>query len=402
MWLDLGRQIVHTALETRPATETAITMESAGAPPARDPRIGRSELSSAVRLIPLVIAALLAAATALECHSLSSAPASLFSWSLSLAYGCLLWFWWAMVVEVLWRIGNRWPAALSVSLKSAGAQILVACGVVFLHLAVLQVNTRWIARVGPPIARTEYGGLDFFCLPRIGLELLVYGLIWFACTALHTQLTARRDAMRSLELERQLSIAHLRALQMQLEPHFLFNTLNAVTTLMELGRREEALETLNNLNTILKTVLKRNTPSKIPLAQELEIVESYLAIERVRFADRLRVDMDLDPGVLDGMVPCFLLQPIVENAIRHGIARSEREGCIEASAKRIGARMKLQVRDNGPGLKGGSNSGFGVGLLNTRERLSHFYQDDYELSTSQPDSGGFEVSITIPFEKTAP
>jgi len=208
--------------------------------------------------------------------------------------------------------------------------------------------------------------------------------------------------MRSLELERQLSSAHLRALQMQLEPHFLFNTLNAVTTLMELGRRKEALETLSHLNTILQTVLKRNTPSKIPLAQELEIVESYLAIERVRFADRLRVDMDLDPGALDGMVPCFLLQPIVENAIRHGIARCEGEGCIETSARRIGARMQLQVRDNGPGSNGGPHPGFGVGLLNTRERLNHFYRNDYELRTSQPESGGFEVSITIPFERTAP
>jgi hypothetical protein len=392
---------VTTAIETQPTSEAAINVAQTDLAAALAPKKVDGELLASARLVPLAIAVLLAVATALECHALSkSGTASLSSWTLSLAYGCVLWIWWAMVVAVLWRAGNRWPAAFSVSLKTVSAQILVACAVVSLHLGILQVATRWVARVGPPFARQEYGWMDFFCLPRIGLELLIYGLIWFACAALHSQLAARRDAMRSLELERQLSSAHLRALQMQLEPHFLFNTLNAVTTLMELGRREEALETLNHLNTILKTVLKRNTPSKIPLAQELEIVESYLAIERVRFADRLRIDMDLDPGALDGMVPCFLLQPIVENAIRHGIARSEREGCIETSAKRIGARMQLQVRDNGPGLNGGSHSGFGVGLLNTKERLNHFYQDDYELSTSQPDSGGFEVSITIPFEKT--
>jgi sensor histidine kinase YesM len=188
---------------------------------------------------------------------------------------------------------------------------------------------------------------------------------------------------------------------MQLEPHFLFNTLNAVTTLMELDRIEEALETLGHLNTILKTVLRRNTPSKIPLAQELEIVESYLAIEQVRFADRLRVDLNLDPNALDGLVPCFLLQPIIENAIRHGIALCERDGCIEASAKRIGTRMQLLVRDNGPGLNGKSDPGFGVGLVNTRDRLVHFYQGDYELRTFQPESGGFAVSITIPYERRA-
>ncbi|MFZ0585299.1 MAG: ATP-binding protein, partial [Candidatus Sulfotelmatobacter sp.] len=137
-------------------------------------------------------------------------------------------------------------------------------------------------------------------------------------------------------------------------------------------------------------------------AQELEIVESYLAIERVRFADRLRVDMNLDPNALDGLVPCFLLQPIIENAIRHGIAQCENDGCIQTSAKRVGTHMQLEVRDNGPGLNGKSHPGFGIGLSNTRERLNHFYQDDFELRASQPTSGGFEVLITIPYERKTP
>jgi signal transduction histidine kinase len=352
------------------------------------------------RIVPYCIAAILAVATAMECHAAANGPQSLTSWMLSLGYGCFLWGWWAIAIDLLWRAGNRWPGTLRISPATLGIQAVVGIGVVVLHLGVLVVATRWISSLGPR-ELLVYRGIDFFCLPRFGIELLTMGLIWFACAALHTQAAARQDAMRSLELERELSSAHLRALQMQLEPHFLFNTLNAVTTLMELNRRDEALETLGHLNTILKTVLKRNTPNKIPLVQELEIVESYLAIERVRFADRLRVDLDLDPNALDGLVPCFLLQPIVENAIRHGIARCEREGCIETTAKRVGARMQLQVRDNGPGLNGKPHPGFGVGLLNTKERLSHFYQENYELSTSQPESGGFEVSITIPYERTA-
>lgn len=351
------------------------------------------------KMIPLAIAAILAVATAIECHSLMTGAESVIAWSLSLAYGSALWLWWALAVDLLWRAGSRWPAALKISPTALGIQTPIALAVVVTHLGLLKLVHLWVVKVGPPAVRHEYEGLVFFSLPRFGMELLVYGLIWFACAAIQTQLEARRDAMRSLELERQLSSAHLRALQMQLEPHFLFNTLNAVTTLMELNRREEALETLGHLNTILKTVLKRNTPSKIPLLQELEIVESYLAIERVRFADRLRVDLNLDPTALDGMVPCFLLQPIVENAIRHGIAHCERDGHIETSAKRIGTRMQLQVRDNGPGANGKLHAGFGVGLMNTRERLNHFYQDDFELQTSQPESGGFEVSITIPYEK---
>jgi LytS/YehU family sensor histidine kinase len=265
----------------------------------------------------------------------------------------------------------------------------------------LQLATFGIIRLGPELVREEYQGLQFFSLPRFGMAMLIYGLVWLACATVKTQLAAQRDSMRSLDLERQLSSAHLKALQMQLEPHFLFNTLNAVTTLVELGRRDEALETLEHLNTILKLVLRRNTPSKIRLAQELEIVESYLAIERVRFADRLQVDLKLDPNALDGLVPCFLLQPIVENAIRHGIAHCEDNGYIETSARRIGSRMQLLVRDNGPGLNGRSRPGFGLGLSNTKDRLSHFYPNDYELHAFQPESGGFEVSITIPYERAA-
>jgi signal transduction histidine kinase len=353
------------------------------------------------RMIPITIAAILAVATAIECHAQAQGIQSFLSWGLSLGYGCALWLWWALVVYLLWRSTGRWPSALRVSFRTLVMHALIAVAVVALHLGLLQEATHLIVRLGSEAVKAEYRGLDFFCLPRFGMELLMYGLCWLACAAVNAQLVAQRDSMRSLELERQLSGAHLRALQMQLEPHFLFNTLNAVTALVELGRREQALETLEHLHTVLKLVLKRNTPSKIPLAQELEVLESYLAIEQVRFADRLRVDINLDPSTLDGLVPCFLLQPIVENAIRHGIAQCEESGWIETSAQRVGTRMRLQVRDNGPGMNGRSATGFGLGLNNTKERLAHFYQDDYELCAFQPESGGFQVSITIPYEKAS-
>lgn len=347
------------------------------------------------------MAAILAVATAIECHVRARGIQPLLSWGVSLAYGCVTWFWWAIVVHLLWRSASRWPSALGVSFRTLIVHPLIAVGVVILHLGLLQGTTELIIRLGPEAVKAEYRGLDFFCVPRFGVELLLYGLCWLACAAVNTQLMAQRNAMRSLELERQLSSAHLRALQMQLEPHFLFNTLNAVTTLVELGRKEQALETLEHLNTVLKQVLKRNTPSKIPLAQELEVLESYLAIEQVRFADRLRVNISLDPNTLDGLVPCFLLQPIVENAIRHGIALCEDSGWIETSAERVGTRMRLQVRDSGPGMNGSPANGFGLGLSNTKERLAHFYQNDYEFRAFQPESGGFQVSITIPYEKAA-
>jgi hypothetical protein len=359
----------------------------------------RREFHSRVGFIPVAIASALAVGTAIECHAVTPGVNSAASWVSSLIYGAILWLWWAGVIDALWRAGTRWPFFLRLSVAGAALQIFLGAATVLLHLAILQSAVNFIVRFGPAAERVTYGALNVLCLPRFGIDLLLYGIIWFACTAVKTQVASQRDAMRSLQLERQLSTAHLRALQMQLEPHFLFNTLNALTALIELNRRDEALGTLSHLNTILKTGLKRNSPAKIPLAQELEIVESYLAIERLRFADRLQIDMQLDPNALDGLVPCFLLQPIIENAIRHGIARSENSGCIQTSVTRVGERLQLLVSDNGPGLNSGSQPGFGVGLSNTKERLTHFYRDDYEFRSAPRASGGFEVAISIPYER---
>jgi LytS/YehU family sensor histidine kinase len=232
---------------------------------------------------------------------------------------------------------------------------------------------------------------------RFGLEVLIYGFTFGLIGIMQAQVRAQQDAMKSLELQRQLAAAHLKALQMQLEPHFLFNTLNAITTLVELGRQSQAAEMLGHLNVILKRTLERSTPEKIPLLQELEIVENYLAIEQVRFADRLRVDIKVDPGALHSLVPCFLLQPIVENAIRHGIANCEGAGTVEASARHEGDRLKIIVRDTGSS-SGSTASGNGIGLKNTRERLAYFYPDRHVLRAEPLRSGGFEVAIDVPYE----
>jgi sensor histidine kinase YesM len=243
--------------------------------------------------------------------------------------------------------------------------------------------------------------MQFLHINRIGSDLLLYGFIYGIAGILYQQMQAQREAIRSLELEKQLSTAHLRALQMQLEPHFLFNTLNAITTLVELGRQKEAAETLAHLNAILRTTLRRGTPEKVLLAQELELVENYLAIEQVRYADRLQVQIKVDPEALEGLVPCFLLQPIVENAIRHGIAHCEDYGLIQASIRRNGDRLDLEIRDNGPGLHGKAEPGHGIGLRNTRDRLSHFYADGYEFRADSAAAGGFEVAISIPYERAS-
>ncbi len=295
----------------------------------------------------------------------------------------------AAVAEALAYVMGQWRIA-----DHGGAAL--ASG----HLEGLRATIRFMLWRWPYLEALGYRRLVFLDIQRFSLEVLLYAVAWVACAAIFMQISRQKEALQTSELKQQLSVAHLRALQMQLEPHFLFNTLNAITTLVELGRPKEAVETLAHLNAILKSTLVRSTPEKVSLAQELAVVESYLAIEQIRFADRLRVEMTIDPDALDGLVPCFLLQPIVENAIRYGISQLEQDGVIHAKIERNGSRLLLSIRDNGPGLQSTSQQpGYGIGLRNTEERLSHFYASDYRLSVREPEAGGFEVSITIPYER---
>ncbi len=352
--------------------------------------------------VAVCLASILAIAAAIECHNAAAVLAPGTTWTPSLLYGAVLWLWWAGVAYLLWRVGRRHPAIFRLSGTNLLLQIALGCLATTLHLTSLHWSTRLMAYIWLAWRRTGFGGLHFFEFGRFSLDFVTYVLLWLAGAIVYMQLAAQRHAYQSLELQQQLSAAKLHALQMQLQPHFLFNTLNSITTLVRMGRQKEADTMLSHLNAILKATLARSTPEKIPLCQELQTIDSYLAIEQARFADRLRVEMSVDPAALNGLVPCFLLQPIVENAIRHGIGHREKDGVIHISIARTGDRLELKVRDNGPGMNEKSSSGHGIGLKNTRERLSHFYQDHYDLTMTEPLGGGCEVSITIPYESVQP
>jgi sensor histidine kinase YesM len=342
-----------------------------------------------LRAYPAMFAAalILALVTANECQGIAHFP--------SLMYGLVLWGWWGCVGSVLWKLGQRAPTTVGFTAKAISVNLFIGITLGVVHLLLLGSPLAGWAIHGAPGSRWN----ALLNINRFGIEILIYGFVFGITGIVQYQIRAQREAMKSLELQRQLSAAQLRALQMQLEPHFLFNTLNAITTLVELGRQKEAVETLGHLNAILKSTLKRTTPEKVPLSQELAIVEDYLAIEQVRFADRLRIEIKVEPGALDGLVPCFLLQPIVENAIRHGIAHCENEGLVETSARREGNLLELRVRDSGSGPNGHSTPGNGIGLKNTRERLTHFYQGEYAMHAQPLPTGGFEVAITLPYER---
>lgn len=335
--------------------------------------------------------------TAAECHgylALIHPDATLAS---LLLFAAIFWLWWGVLAIAMWALGQRWPSTLSCTAPSLMIHSIVACLLGLAHLALLQ---RYVNFAAKHWGNSGAAPLDYLTVMRFGFELLLYAFLFGISSLLYMQSQSQKSAIRALELEKQLSQAQLAALQMQMEPHFLFNTLNAVTTLVELRRNDEASETLAHLNTILRKTLQRNVPEKIPFAQELQVVESYLAIQQVRFADRLRVKIETTPEALEGLVPCFILQPIVENAIRHGISHLEGDGLLETSVERIGDTLRLRVRDNGPGLQGSSNnSGHGIGIQNTRDRLSYFYPDAYDFSAIEPERGGYEVTIQIPYER---
>jgi signal transduction histidine kinase len=368
-----------SAVSTRPNFPSVLSKEERHfAPPSA--RLRGTLLIGAASII-------LALGTAVECQSITHLP--------SLFYGLVLWGWWGIIASTFWLTGLKPPALLHRSLPAIALQVFIACAAGVVHLMLLGSLSLFIAewKTHAPAIKVLTGMLN---LNRFGFEILIYGFTYGLIGVIQAQIRAQQEALRSSELHRQLSAAQLKALQMQLEPHFLFNTLNAITTLVELGRQPQAVEMLGHLNVILKRTLERSTPEKVALSQELEIIENYLAIEQVRFADRLRVEIKVDPSALHSLVPCFLLQPIVENAIRHGIANNEGKGTVEASAKRDGDRLRVTVRDSGPGSS--TQSGNGIGLKNTRERLTYFYPERHLLRAGPLRSGGFEVVIDVPYE----
>ena len=199
------------------------------------------------------------------------------------------------------------------------------------------------------------------------------------------QLSAQLE-VRARQLETQLVHANLNALKMQLHPHFLFNTLHAIVVLVRLQRTDEADQMLTNLSELLRRTLAVWQTQEVPLQLEIEFVNLYLDIQRVRFQDRLTVEMSLSPVTLSALVPSLLLQPLVENAIRHGVSKTDAPVRIELRSNLRDSLLEIQVCDDGPGLSAES-SGNGLGLTNTRARLQHLYGEKQSLRLDTAPGG---------------
>jgi len=229
------------------------------------------------------------------------------------------------------------------------------------------------------------------------LDTMVYVMVVGVLLAIDLRRKLRAQELAGARLHADLAKAELDALRVQLHPHFLFNTLNAISMLVRKGEGETAVRMIAGLSDLLRLALATAGQQEVPLRQELDFLERYLCLQQIRFPDRLKFQMRIDPETLEARVPSLVLQPLAENAVRHGIAPSVAGGSVEVAAMREGEELVLRVRDTGVGLGPGAESPGGVGLRNVRARLQHLYPGQHRFRVANRVEGGVESLLAIPF-----
>lgn len=299
-------------------------------------------------------------------------------WTRAIAWELLRWNLWLPISA--WMI--RWDHRFRTRRWAATGAALI----LFAALHTVLLLTIYFPMISPravAVVTTTFFRYRFFVVISDYLTgLIVCGLV-----------LGLAHARRASQLETQLAGAQLDALRMQIHPHFLFNTLNAIAALQRQDS-EAAQRMMVRLADFLRLTLESSGDQEVSLRREVDFLSRYLEIERIRFAERLAVDMAIDPDALDARVPNLILQPIVENAIRHGVAARSAPGRLEIGASRRNGCLFLRVKDSGPGMKPSPSEG--IGLINTRARLDKLYGRASRLSLENAQDGGLEVTIQIP------
>jgi two-component system, LytTR family, sensor kinase len=312
-------------------------------------------------------------------------PATAFvPWALS-----TMWFWAALTPGIVWlarryHLDRRhWAARLALHVAVA--------------LALAYVDAAWDMWVRPYVLPYPRRPVLVAFLSQVDTNVFQYFVIVAIVHSLGYYRLYRERKVMAAELGAQLATAQLEVLKMQLQPHFLFNTLHSIAELVH-EDADAADRMVTQLGDFLRLSLDHAGRPEVPLRQELEFLNAYLGIQRIRFGERLRVRTNVEVDALDALVPNLVLQPLVENAIRHGIAAHARSGVIEVLARRRGDRLELEVGDNGGGLLGPADTlAEGVGLSNTRSRLERLYgTSHYSMMLRNRTMGGVIVTLTIP------
>jgi len=316
----------------------------------------------------------------------------------SVLLGLNLTYWWSwalLVPGVLW-LARRYRFERGAWRRAAFMHILGVVVFTAAHVA-LATSARGVIMqfAERPFEWWMYFRDRFFL--NFDWEMMTYWALVAFANALDYQRESQEREITAAQLQTQLAEAQLEALQRQLHPHFLFNTLNTIATLMHRDVHA-ADEMLVQLSDLLRLTLDRIGTQQVPLTDEVDFLKKYLEIEQTRFGDRLIVNIDIDPEVLDAPVPNLILQPLVENALRHGIGPRIGVGKVDVTASQSGQQLTLTVRDNGVGLSPDKLNAFhsGVGLSNTRSRLENLYGDRHRFEFETPPGGGLLVTIVIP------
>jgi len=326
----------------------------------------------------------------------------MLAWHRAILFEIIYWQLWAVWTPLIFRVARRFRIEGKNKLQAIAPLVLFGVVIALLHISieyVVNLALAWgVIHVPAEEINQVIAGIKRTILIESFTGFLTYSAIVALYYALDYYRRFRERDVKASQLEAQLSQAQLHALKMQLHPHFLFNTLNTISVLMQ-ENVPAANRMLVRLSDLLRLTLESGSAQEVSLKQELEFLQRYLDIEQIRFQDRLTVSTDIDPATLDARVPNLILQPLVENAIRHGIAPRAEAGRIEISARRVDTIMRLQVRDNGPGLRHDEQNPLtkGVGLSNTEARLCQLYGAAHRFDLSDATDGGLVVTIELPF-----
>ena len=298
---------------------------------------------------------------------------------------------WALLTPVIMTTTRFIRDRTTSRVQWLAAHVLTFLVLHVIDVAVYSRLTAWFAPNPRPFAQLVFSLTTF--------NMITYGMIAVVTAALDYQDDLRERGLRAAQLETQLAMAQFQALRAQLHPHFLFNALNAISALIRKDA-DRAERMLARLSELLRMAIETAATPEVRLIDEIEFVKRYLDIERMRFGERLDVHVAVDGEAYDALVPSMLLQPLVENAVRHGVAPYAGPGRVEIRATRDDSRLAIVVRDSGPGIQQAPNdsNGEGVGLRTTRQRLQKLYGEAQDLTLINVP-GGFETRIAIPFRK---
>lgn len=315
----------------------------------------------------------------------------------AMAYAMVSWYTFGLLALPSLYLFSRYPFQRGRFFSRFTVYLVASLLFSFLHTII--THLLWYRRFGPRFVVSDE--LPMHLVVHYSFNVVIFACIlgaYYLVTYYHSY---REKELRASQLETQLSMSRLQVLKMQIQPHFLFNTLHAIGALMY-ESVEAAHNMLTKLSDLLRVSLEGTDQQEVTLEEEIHFLSQYLDIQRVRFQDRLAITLDISPDTRNALIPSMILQPLVENAIKHGVEPHAGQAEVKVSSWLDDSGLKVRIADNGPGLTESSKleAEKGVGLANTRERLRHLYGDRGSLSLENGPSGGLIVTLSIPY-KTA-